>query len=135
MSAQVMIPRVLGCSPMSGTLLSGESASPSPFPSSCLLTRALSLSQINKITKKRIWGTWIAQLSILLLISAQVIISLLWDGAPRQAPCGMWSLLKTLSLPPSTTLSFSQKKNSPWPGRFITRISGMKRWVKHLKIC
>ena len=43
---------------------------------------------------------WLSQLNSRLLISAQVMISGLGDGALRQAPCSAWSLL-VLSLSPS----------------------------------
>ena len=45
-------------------------------------------------------GTWgLHWLSIPVLISAQVMISGLWDGALHQALPWAWSLLQTLSLP------------------------------------
>ena len=54
-SAQVMI-RVPGLSLASGSLLSGDPASPSPYtplpPGSCGLSLTLSFSHINKIFKK-----------------------------------------------------------------------------------
>ena len=42
---------------------------------------------------------WVAQLSVQLLISAQVMISQSWAWLPHQAPCWVWNLLKILSLP------------------------------------
>ena len=66
-------PRVLGLSPMLGSLLSGESASPSPIAPPLTLSFSCSffLSQINKIFKKQNktlslylkqqWEAWLAQ--------------------------------------------------------------------------
>lgn len=51
-SAQAMVPRVSGLSPVSGSLLGGEpaSSSSSAVPPAC----ALSLSQINQISFKKV---------------------------------------------------------------------------------
>ena len=63
-------------------------------------------------------GTWMAQLSIQLLILAQVMILVSRDQAPYQAPHPEWSLLGILSLlfplllsPLTLSLSHSQSIN------------------------
>ena len=52
---------------------------------------------------------WPSQLSIQLLILAQVMISELWGQAQRQAQLWEWSLLKILSHSP-----FSKKNNNKY---------------------
>ena len=42
---------------------------------------------------------WLSQLSIQLLVLAQVMFSGLWDWAPCRAPCWTWKLLGIFSLP------------------------------------
>ena len=82
-SAQVMISRLLGLSPMSGSLLS-ESACPSPTAS----PPAYALS----------WDAWVAQ-SVKHLPSAQVMLPGSWDRTPHWAPCSAGSLLLPLPQP------------------------------------
>ena len=68
---------------------------------------------IEIIVKSRNWDTWVVrQLSIQLLVSAQVMISGSWDPATL-ALCSAWSLLEIsptfpLPFPPVYMLSFSK---------------------------
>ena len=58
------------------------------------------------------WG--FSQLSVWLLILAQVMISELWDQVPHWAPHWMWNLLKILSLCPLPPKCFLKKEKVPW---------------------
>lgn len=54
------------------------------------------------------WGAreWLNQLSVRLLITAQVVISGSWNQTPRRAPCSAGNMLQD-SLSPSLSLSAS----------------------------
>ena len=55
----------------------------------------------------------LSQLRIQLMISAWVLISGSWDGAPCQAPCSAGSLLETLPLPLPLALVLAHSPLSP----------------------
>ena len=83
-SAQVMIPDpwVLGLSPTSGSLLSGESAPPSPsVPPHCSCSWSLSNKFLKNETEGRLGGAVVKRLS-----SAQGVIPAIRAGVPHQAP-------------------------------------------------
>ena len=63
---------------------------------------------VKTVARWQIQGAWVAQ-SVKCLPSAQVMIPGSWDGAPRQAPCSVGSLLLPLPLPlPLLVLSLLQ---------------------------
>ena len=67
-----------------------------------------------KFYNKRVPG-WLSQLSIQLLISAQVMTTKLWDEAPCWALHWVWSLFKIPPPPPSLLLSLSLSLSPPTP--------------------
>ena len=106
--------RILGSSPESefGSLLSRESASPSPSVLS--LSLLLSLKWINKKKRQRTLffknvnvgvPGWLSQLSVWLLVLAQDVILSLWDWAMSGVPHSVGSWLEILSLPLSLLCS------------------------------
>ena len=80
---------------------------------------------------------WLSQLSIRLLVSAQVMISGSWHRAPRWALSGAWSLLKILSpspsAPPTALGSLSKKKKKDFTSKeWDNRGAWVAQW---LSIC